>query len=201
MMDYSSLFEAEQQEQAVLPKSRRKFRFVPVVVSVVLLPVLVLLGWFGFMLLRPRLEGLLRFVSQQAPPEQAAVPVAVATQTPIVTPTVVHPPTATQPSPTATEPAAFPDCYEWQSVSLDLLGEQICVHGEYLRHFRRDDATYVMVFSEDPGTFQVWSYPKPFDWYMQGSDSTCIVARGWVQTSGVRPVIILGSKGSMEACP
>lgn len=201
MIDYSSLFEAEQPEQLALPKKRRWFKFAPALVGAVLLPVLVLLGWFGFMLLRPRLEGLLKFVSKQSPPEQAAASVTVATQTPLATATSIDLPTATQLPATATEPGAFPDCYEWQSVSLDLLGEQICVYGEYIRSFRRDDATYVMVFSEDPGTFQLWSYPKPFDWYMKGSDSTCIIARGWVQTSGVRPVIILGSKGTMEACP
>jgi len=202
MIDYSSLFEPEKQEQAELSKPRRKIKVLPIVLGVVLLPILVMVGWFGFLYLRPQLEELLDLVSPQGTPTQAAslVTEPVPAQ---FTPdsTVTTAPTAPSPTATPTQPAAIQDCLEWSSVTLDHLGQQICVQGKYSKQFKRDDGTYVMTFSDEPGAFQLWSYPKPFDWYTQESDSACVVARGWVQTSGVRPIIILGSKGTMEACP
>lgn len=199
-MDYSSLFEPETEEQDVLPKRRRKIKLLPIILGVILLPILVIFGWFGLLILRPRLEGMLR-VAQQPTRAEAAPPVTVPAEVnpPSLTSTPV--PTATLTEPTATQPAVLSDCLVWSNVTLDHLNQKICVQGDYISTYQRDDGTYVMVFSEEPGTFQVWSYPKAFEWYMQGSDSNCVVAHGWIQTSGVRPMIMLGSKGTLEVCP
>jgi hypothetical protein len=203
MMDFSSLFEPEAKEQVELKKPRRRFRPWPVLLSVILLPLLVLVGWFGFLFLRPRLEPLLGLVLRR-PAAQESTPASTETTAALLSTGTAVPsltPTQPQPTPSATLAAAIPECAEWSQVTLDQLDQKMCVFGEYVRQYQRDDGTYVMVFSEDPGTFQVWSYPKAFEWYLKGVDSTCVMARGWIQTSGVRPIIILGSKGTLEPCP
>ncbi|MCC7128978.1 MAG: hypothetical protein IT297_01135 [Anaerolineae bacterium] len=186
----------------MLPKPRRRIKVLPIILGIILLPILVLAGWFGFLYFRPQLERLSFFALPQQTPTEAApleTEPALAQTTPTSIATLE--PTASSPAATPTESAAIPDCLEWSSVTLDHLDQQICVQGEYIQQFKRGDGTFVMVFSDDPGTFQIWSYPKPFDWYTQESDAPCVVAHGWVQTSGVRPIIILGSRGTMEACP
>lgn len=201
MMDFSSLFEAEAHEKVELEKPPREIRWQPILFGVILLPIFVLVGWFGFLFLRPNLEGLLNLIRQPAV-QAGVVPTATESQMALVfTPTDTLAPTVTPPPATATVTPSSNGCLNWSEVRMEDVNRKICVEGEFIRHFQREDGTYVMLFSEDAGTFQVWSFPKPFEWYLKGKDKNCVIVEGWVQTSGVRPIIILGSKGTLEACP
>jgi hypothetical protein len=80
------------------------------------------------------------------------------------------------------------------------LSEQHCVYGEYLEYYQRSDDTWVLVFSEDPGSFQVWSNPRPMDYYLQTIGDRCVMVTGNLQSNGVRPFIILGSRGLLKGC-
>lgn len=113
------------------------------------------------------------------------------------------PPTATpmpaQSTPTATSPLA--SCLRWDAVTLDRVGEYLCVYGDYLRTYVKEDGVYVLAFSDQPGSFQIWSFPKSFEAYLANISSTCVVVQGWLQTSGVRPIIILKTTDTLVACP
>jgi hypothetical protein len=138
-----------------------------------------------------------------------------ATPTPLLTPTPVPtatlPPSATQrPSPTVrlsatpsaeSESPGLSDCLLWSEVTIDLVGQEACVHGDYSSVFQKQDGTYVLSFSDEPGTFQVWSSPRPIQPYLPQDGSLCVVVRGWIKTSGVRPIVVIGSQGKLEGCP
>jgi hypothetical protein len=94
------------------------------------------------------------------------------------------------------------DCVAWDQVTSEMVGSKVCVYGEYLDFSQKQDETWVLSFSKDPGTFQVWSTPKrPIERYLPPEGETCVVATGWLKTSGVRPIIILGPQGELAACP
>jgi hypothetical protein len=122
---------------------------------------------------------------------EVAIPTSTLAPTETSTPTAVPEPTLT---PTR------PECIGWQEVTLNDVDSTLCVQGEYQREYLRDDGTYVMVFSEEVGSFQIWAYGKPFSWYLQGVETQCVVARGKIYTSGVRPIMIFGRIGQMESC-
>ncbi len=111
------------------------------------------------------------------------------------------PKTSDIPPPATPTMSVEPGCQGWEQVSLALVGQEICVQGTYLSEYRKDDGVYVMVFSEQAGAFQVWSSKRPFSYYLQTGVSKCVIVRGWVMTSGVRPFIMLGKGGRMETCP
>jgi hypothetical protein len=93
------------------------------------------------------------------------------------------------------------NCLHWSAVTLDMVGQEVCVYGDYLSTSQRDDGTYILTFSEEAGTFQAWSSPRPIDSYLPKDGGRCVLIRGWIRTSGVRPFVFLGSQGTLEACP
>ncbi|MFC1879226.1 hypothetical protein ACFLZW_04875 [Chloroflexota bacterium] len=102
------------------------------------------------------------------------------------------------------EPAAAPDvadCVLWSDVTLDDVGSQMCVYGEFIRTYKKEELTWVMVFSEEPGVFQLWSTPKDIAAYLPEDGSTCIMATGWIKTTGIRPMIILRIYDELQVCP
>lgn len=109
------------------------------------------------------------------------------------------------PQPTDTRSPVIPvgDCMLWSQVTLDHLDLKTCVTGDYIRYYQKGDGSWVLAFSDDPGTFQVWSAAKrPMELLVPRDGSTCVVASGWILTSGVRPIIIVGTKGgTLEPCP
>jgi len=126
----------------------------------------------------------------------------IQSSTPIITATL-HPTTSTS-IPIVDEtslPPGLEDCILWSSVSMDLVGKNLCVYGDYSTIGQKQDQAYVLSFSDEPGTFQVWSYPKPIEPYLSKDGSRCVVIRGWIITSGVRPVIVIGPQGKLEPCP
>jgi hypothetical protein len=129
---------------------------------------------------------------------------SIVTKTPIRTPSaIIHTsPTSSPTSVLATiENPALAGCLHWSSVTVDIVGQNVCVYGEYMSISQKQDQSYVLTFSDEPGTFQVWSYPRPFEPYLPENGDRCVVIRGWLKTSGVRPIIILGTLGKMEPCP
>ena len=126
----------------------------------------------------------------------------VATAMPSATVLVLQP-TSTLPAFEAS-PTVAPgpeNCLHWSAVTLDMVGQEVCAYGDYLRIGQKDDGTYVLYFSEEPGTFQVWSSPRPLEPYLPKDGGRCVMVRGWVRTSGVRPFVFLGTEGMLEACP
>ena len=96
------------------------------------------------------------------------------------------------------------DCTHWSKVTLEDVGKNMCVYGEYLRvdeDYRTGDTKSVLVFSDDPGTFQIWSSTKPLWAHMpDGEASKCIMFTGYIEFTGVRPVIILQSLDRLLSC-
>ncbi len=133
--------------------------------------------------------------------EAAAQPTATERPTPSLSPTPR--PTAT-PLPTVETPepavVSVPDCLHWSEVTDEHVGQKLCVYGEYESIFQKADQAYVMSFSEQAGAFQIWSWPKPMENYLPEGGGRCVVARGWIKTSGVRPILILMRIDTLEAC-
>jgi hypothetical protein len=137
--------------------------------------------------------------------EMPAVEVAAqptATLQPSATPSPKPEATATpQPTEVVQElAAAVTDCLHWSEVSSEMVGQELCVYGEFETIFQKEDQTYVMSFSEQEGAFQIWSWPKPMEDYLPEGDERCIMARNWLKTSGVRPIIILRRVDTLESC-
>ena len=104
-------------------------------------------------------------------------------------------------SPTVTSSSAPENCTLWSDITIENVGQEICIYGEYQEIYERDDGTHVMIFADEPGSFNIWSNPKPMWWYLNSIDGTCIMIKGEVMTSGVRPMILLGSRDILEPCP
>jgi len=163
-----------------------------------------LLGMAGILLLGPSFlngnltQADLAQVDQIRTTSPTAALTATAETRPTASPSPVPTDTA---SPVTPAPPLQPGCLGWEQVSQSQLGQEICVQGTYLREYQKEDGVYVMVFSEQPGSFQVWSAKRPFSYYLPAPGPACVIVRGWLMTSGVRPLIMLGKGGTMEACP
>jgi len=141
-------------------------------------------------------------------PTGTPIPTLVISLTPPSATRSVRPTGNASPSPAATQTPASqpgqlpPDCIAWDQVTSEMVGSKVCVYGDYLGFSQKGDDTWVLTFSEEPGTFQVWSSPKrPIENFLPPEGETCVVATGWLKTSGVRPIIILGPQGELEGCP
>ena len=104
-------------------------------------------------------------------------------------------------SSTVTSSSAPENCTLWSDITIENVGQEICIYGGYQEIYDRDDGTHVMIFADEPGSFNIWSNPKPMWWYLSSIDGTCIMIKGEVMTSGVRPMILLGSRDILEPCP
>jgi hypothetical protein len=120
------------------------------------------------------------------------------TSTTIIAPTETLETLATEIETAITNPVG---CYSWSEITIDRVGEELCVYGEYDQIVERTDGTHVMNFSSDPGSFNIWSYPKPLWWYLETIDGKCIMVEGQIITSGIRPIIMLGSQDTIMECP
>jgi len=136
-----------------------------------------------------------------------SIPTAYSSAFPSSTPL---PPASSSPTQTSTSiptPKETPlstgleECIPWSSVTMAMVGQNLCVNGDYFKISQKQDQTYVLSFSDETGTFQVWSYPKPFEPYLSKDGNRCVVIRGWIITSGVRPIVVIGPKGKLEPCP
>jgi len=144
----------------------------------------------------------LSFLSRSATPVTTTL--SSVTQIPLRTPSAIpriSPTSLPTHTAAAIENPALVGCLHWSSVTLEIVGQNVCVYGDYLGISQKQDQTYVLRFSEETGSFQVWSYPKPFEPYLPKNGERCVVIRGWMKTSGIRPIMIVGTQGKLEPCP
>lgn len=188
MVDFSSLYELDRGQAS-------KKSWGCGWLLAVLLPVLALIGFLYYSALPVAHEGAAVSVSPTFTPTITWTPIPVLTAT-------------SQPSPQPAEADNTPGktaisagCTDWSQVSLKDLNKNMCIQGDYLQTYQRDDGAWVMTFSDEPGTFQVWSSAKSFDNYLKSSTSHCVRVQGWIMTSGVRPMIILSPACKLEPCP
>jgi hypothetical protein len=123
-------------------------------------------------------------------------PPTTSSATPHVSPTSIP----SQVAATGENPA-LAGCIPWSSVTMEIVGQNVCIFGDYQSISQKQDSTYVLNFSDEAGAFQVWSYPKPFEPYLPKDGKQCVVVRGWMKTSGIRPIMIIGAQGKLEPCP
>jgi len=99
---------------------------------------------------------------------------------------------AAQPSATPRPALPSDECLPWDQVTMDMVGQKMCIYGDYLEYYQKDDGSWVLVFSQDPGTFQVWaSRDRPMELLVPRDGSTCVEVRGWLRTSGIRPIMLI----------
>ncbi len=120
------------------------------------------------------------------------------TSTSVITPTNNPETLLTEIAPTASN---LTDCNLWSDITVARVGEELCVYGEYQQIIERSDGTHVMTFSDETGSFNIWSNPKPMWWYLEEINGKCIMVEGQIITSGIRPIIMLGSQDTLEECP
>jgi hypothetical protein len=106
-----------------------------------------------------------------------------------------------EPTKIATPIPDLGDCVHWSDVSNEDVDAQLCVYGEFIRTFQKDEQTWVLVFSDEPGAFQIWSYPKDIAEYLPEDGSTCVMTTNWIKTTGVRPFIELRIFDQLIPCP
>jgi hypothetical protein len=134
----------------------------------------------------------------------AAVPTDVAT-TPTSAPAATAPllpgPSSTpeptsavlEPTPTA---EATADCLLWDQVTVDHMGQTVCVYGEVKRRYTDADFAIVVIFSEEPGAFIVVDRGMP---HPEVDPGVCVMVIGEVEVmSRVRPFI--DAEGEILIC-
>jgi hypothetical protein len=102
--------------------------------------------------------------------------------------------------PTVVPTAVKDGCISWTDVTLADVGKEICVQGTYLREETRQDGVRIMIFGDNAAAFQVWSSKRPFSWYLKRDTTSCMLFKGLILTTGVRPIMILRSNSKVEAC-
>lgn len=96
-------------------------------------------------------------------------------------------------------PSPTPDssCRLWSEVTLEHVGQTLCVYGVILRRYSTDDLPYVVIFSEEPGTF---IFIDRTTGYTQFRPGMCVQATGTVESRArTRPAI--DTAGTLTACP
>jgi hypothetical protein len=131
----------------------------------------------------------------------ATTPTITATPPPIVSVTVGSTLTALPAASETLQPTPIPTvssgCVSWEQVSLEYEGEVMCVYGVIKRWFASGDIPFVVIFSEDLGTFAFVDYTRTFS---EAKPGTCITAEGPIEIMrGTRPFIDLD--GVLELCP
>lgn len=121
------------------------------------------------------------------------------TETP-VPPTPTSRPTATRTPtelPTSTPtPTEEPACLSALDVTLDHLGESLCVEGTVTRSYYQEPA-YYLIFGNAPGAFYMFSYDKRFDSINPGD---CVSITGEIRRLKNNPVLVIGITDTLEAC-
>jgi hypothetical protein len=195
--------------------AKRRLARTLVYVLLLILAATVFLGYGGDQIAADAFERLdltfLNFLNQDS---TQYLPTIEPTQ-PSTTPIPTKAPTKQRTTEPANEPAAeiepteqeaspttdITGCIPWSEVTLDDVDRELCVYGNFTRTFKKDENTWVMIFSEEPGAFQIWSYPKDIAAYLPEDGATCIMARGWIKTTGVRPFIELRIFDELLPCP
>jgi hypothetical protein len=93
-----------------------------------------------------------------------------------------------------------PECVSWEEITLDMVGQTVCVYGELRRWFQVPDIPYVAIFSEEPGTFAFVDREQTYPQFRPG---TCITAEGVLEDMrSTRPFIdVLQNLNECETSP
>jgi hypothetical protein len=163
-------------------------RLLPIVFGILIIAAIVLLA------MGPGKDLILGMIT--------TTPTITSTPPPIITITAgsTRSPVPPQPSDTP-QPTPIPTlaagCVPWEQVSLEDEGKIMCVYGVIRRWFASGDIPFVVLFSEDEGTFVFVDYNQTF---AEAKPGVCIVAEGEIEVMrGTRPYIDL--KGMLELCP
>lgn len=130
-------------------------------------------------------------------------PLAVAFS-PSTTPTPSKPDATAEPTSTLAallaqtpSPTPEPACRLWSEITLDHVGQTLCVYGVILRRYSTHDLPYVVIFSEEPGTFIFIDRTATYTQFRPGM---CVQATGTVESRArTRPAI--DTAGTLAACP
>jgi hypothetical protein len=94
-------------------------------------------------------------------------------------------------------PSPVLTCTQWDQISLDDVGSDICVYGQIKRWLSTQDIAFFALFSEEPGTFAFLDFTTS---YPDVKPGTCVMSEGLVEVMrGVRPYIEL--TGTIQLCP
>jgi hypothetical protein len=89
------------------------------------------------------------------------------------------------------------NCVEWDQVSLQDARKTMCVYGVVKRWFAAGDLPFVVIFSEEPGTFALVDREQEHSDVRPGE---CIRGEGEIEVmSGTRPFIDI--QGTILPCP
>lgn len=90
-----------------------------------------------------------------------------------------------------------PACLLWSEVTLDHVGQTLCVYGVILRRYSTDNLPYVVIFSEESGTFIFIDRTTTYTEFRPGM---CVTATGTVEDRArTRPAI--DAAGALAPCP
>lgn len=185
------------EQPAPLPQARRGGRWLGLVVlgALAVVSLVIILGArsAGF-----SLESLVQAIAASAPTD---APAAAPTGTLAATlPLLPGPSSTPPPSELAAEVtptlAAEADCLHWDQVTVDHIGQTLCVYGEVKRRYTDADFALVVIFSEEPGAFIVVDREVQ---HPEVDPGVCIMVIGEVEVmSRVRPFI--DAEGEVLIC-
>ena len=164
--------------------------------------------YFGFGPGKPGLEkALVALVKLAATPTATLTPTPTAlpptaTETPRPTATR-RPPASATPTQSAPPATALPtetqesDCRDYSTVTLEDVGQEMCVQGTVIRVIENQDNTLI-VFSDQPGALYLVTYDV--DW-PEGTIGTCYQVSGEIEYLLNNPVVIFGYSDMPTECP
>lgn len=105
-------------------------------------------------------------------------------------------PIGPKPTSTAPRPSPTPECISWSKISLENVGDNVCVFG-YVKHwYSTEDYATIIRFSEDANHFIMFDVLYEYPDLDAGS---CVSAEGYIQRMGQMPA--LNINGSLYKCP
>lgn len=116
-------------------------------------------------------------------------------QTPTRAPTSTEIPTQ---APTSTmTPTERPACINALDVTVEDIGQTICVEGEVTKAYFQEPAFYI-IFGNAADAFYMFSYDRRFDSLVPGD---CVQITGEIQSLKNDPIIVIAARDVLEACP
>jgi len=116
-------------------------------------------------------------------------------QTPTRAPTSTEMPT---PAPTSTiTPTERPACLNALDVTVENIGETICVEGTVTKAYFQEPAFYI-IFGNASDAFYMFSYDRRFDSLVPGD---CVRITGKIQSLKNDPIIVITARDILETCP
>lgn len=119
-------------------------------------------------------------------------------QVPLPTPKLKLVPThtATHELSSPTQETTTSRCRSWQTISLDDVGQTLCVQGTIATAYKNEEASFI-VFGRGPEDFYLLSYDHDLSGWRGGE---CVRHEGTVQQLGLNPVMVIGYNQTLKAC-